>query len=308
MDLMEMRPVHESVIQRPTGVGKVFYVHNGGDSGNEGTDPNYPLSTLLLALGKCTTNKNDYIFVLDHWTEAVPIVVSKEHVHIIGTGPGHGIRTVIQVATDATDGSVFQVGNNVGYVEIAGFSLGGGNAAAGIDLYNCYGTWIHNCMFGHSYAQDTPLYGITSTLGNPAACLIEDNIFMGDGKSDGKITSNGIQIERGSTAAIAVNTIIRRNLFLGLDGATRYGAILLDGAKGVQILDNIFHVTDTQNGDAITLIDVCEHCLVIGNKAAHGMGVGSGNDINPYRDLNTNTVNGWAWNSYNNAYVEPIGT
>ena len=305
MTMMEMRPTHERVLQRPSNIGKVFYVHNGGNAGSEGTDPNFPLSTITLALAQCRANKNDYVFVLDHWTEAGPILVEKEHVHIIGTGPDHGVRTILQAATDV---SIFSIDSTAAYSEIAGFSLGGGATGSGILMQNSAGVWIHHNMFGHSFCGDTPLYGISSTGANsPANCLIEDNIFYGDGKSDGTISSNGFYVASGAGPTGSNNTIIRRNMFLGLVGASLAGAILLDGALGVQILNNMFHVTDAADGDAINLIDVCQHCVIMDNRAAHGTGVGAGNNINPYRDLNTNTLNGWAWNSYNNAFVEPVG-
>jgi len=302
MNEMQLRPVHGLITQRSPGVGKVYYVHNGGNAGNEGTDPEFPLSTIALALAKVRANKNDYIFVLDHWTEAGPIVVSKEACHIIGTGPDNGIRIVLQAATDV---SIFQVNGSALYAEIAGFNLGGGGTGAGIILNNSAAPWIHHNMFGHHYTSDTPLYGIFQMGGGDCTeSLIEDNIFFGDGKSNGTIKSNGICLELGADSHWE-NMIIRRNSFLGLIGATRAGAILLDGLLGGQILDNVFHTVDDADGCAINLLDACKHAIIEGNRASHGRS-NVENTYNCYRDLNAVDDNGWGQNTYNGIQREPI--
>jgi len=281
------------------GDGHVYYVWNGGDDDESGIDPDHPLATILHALELCEANKNDYVFVLDHWNETTPIVLAKEYTHIIALGV-EGLRTCLTAG--AVNAPIFEIQAAALYAEICGFNLGGGNSYPSIGLNVSVGAWIHHNRFGHHYLGDTPLYGIGDIgAGDDTESLIEDNIFYGDGKSNGTITSNGICLEKGATGVNWENMIIRRNLFLGLIGATRAGAILLDGAQGVQI-----HVTDVADGDAINLIDVCTGCLVEGNKAVHGMSA-INNTKNPFRDLNTNTLNGWANNTYNGVQREPIG-
>ena len=301
MNEMQMRPVHGLITQRSPGVGKVFYVHNGGNAGNEGTDPEFPLSTIALALAKVRANKNDYVFVLDHWTEAGPISVMKEACHIIGTGPDHALRTVLQAATDV---AIFRLGSSATYAEIAGFNLGGGNAAPGIDIANCSAPWIHHCDFGHPYTGDTPLYGIQATGANSPEISIEDCKFYGDGKSDGAITSNGIRLELGADVSFA-NSIIRRNLFSGLVGADSAGAIAIDGALGIWILDNLFHVVDDIDGCGINILADSLNLVVDGNRAFHGRS-NVENTFNPFRDLNAVDDNGWGSNYYNGILREPM--
>jgi len=302
MNEMQLRPVHELFTQRSPGVGKVFYVHNGGDAGNEGTDPEFPISTIALALAKCRVNKNDYIFVLDHWNEAAPITVNKEAVHIIGTGPDHAYRTVLQAATDA---AIFDLRSSAPYAEIAGFSLGGGATAPGIAITNCNAPWIHHNNFGHPYAGDTPLYGIFFDTGaDSPEVVIEDCKFFGDGKGNGTISSNGIRAERGADVSFA-NSIIRRNLFSGCVGADSAGAIALDGVLSMFILDNLFHVTDGANGDAINILADSLNCVIDGNRAFHGRSAIE-NTYNAFRDLNDVDDNGWGFNTYNGVLREPM--
>lgn len=286
--------------------GKVYYVWNSGSDDESGIDPDNPLATIQAAIDLCRANYNDYVYVMDHWAEAsLPIEVNKEHIHIIACGV-QGLRTCLTAGSQ--DKSIFDISGVALYAEIAGFNLGGGNSKPCIGLNNSAGVWIHHNRFGHPYVQDTPLYGIGDIgAGNNTESLIEDNIFYGDGVGGGTITSNGICLEKGATAAKWDRTIIRRNLFLGLVGATRAGAILLDGAKGVNILGNTFHITDAGDGDAINLIDVCRYCLIDENKALRGM-VAVNNTYNPFRDLNVNTYNAWGNNTLNGVRREPIGT
>jgi len=288
------------------GTGVVYYVWNQGSDDEGGLDPDNPLATIQAAIDKCRANKNDYIYVLDHWAEAnLPIEVNKEHVHIIAVGT-EGLRTVLTAGD--TDACIFDISGSGLYAEIAGFNLGGGNSKPCIGLNVSCGVWIHHNRLGHPYGADTPLYGIGDTgAGNNTESLIEDNIFYGDNIGGGTITSNGICLEKGATASKWDRSIIRRNTFLGLVGATRAGAILLDGATGVNILDNKFHVPDTAHGDAINLIDVCNGCLIDGNRAAHGRSTIE-NTYNPFRDLNTVDRNAWGDNRYNGVQRDPIAT
>ena len=287
------------------GNGNTYFVD--GISGNDnykGEYPSSPLKTIDAALAKCTTENDDYVFVMDCWSAGEPIEVDISLVHIIGVNSPHAPWACLNAGADTAIFTASSTGNSC---EIAGFNIGGGDAHAGIEMGNCIGMWIHHNAFGHPYSGDTPLYGIwNGGTYNPAYCLIEDNRFYGDGKSDGTITGSGIRVNGGGNY-LMVNGIIRRNSFLGLIGATNAGAIDLDRVQGAEISDNYFHVTDAADGDAINLLGQCRHNLIMNNKAAHGMGVASGNNITPYRDLAANTLNGWAWNSYNNAYIEPVG-
>jgi len=287
------------------GNGDTFYVDgiSGSDgAANGGNLPTSPLLTIDRALELATTEHDDYIFVMDCWSSGEPIEVDKSLVHIIALNNPQAPWAALNAGADTAIFTASSAGNSS---EISGFNIGGGNSHAGIETTNCIGLWIHHNAFGHPFSSDTPLYGIwNGVAGNPAYCLIEDNRFYGDGKSDGDITSNGIYIH-GSLYTM-VNGIIRRNVFLGLVGATNAGAIYLSAVQGAEVSDNIFHFTDAANGDAINLGSTTRHCIIEGNRASHGM-LNAGNTYNPYRDLATNTLNGWGLNYRNNSVMEPVG-
>ena len=286
------------------GKGDQYWVDGfNGSATASGLSPDEPLDTIEGAIAKCSSDNDDYIWVMQGYQEGETINVDKSLVHIIAYGSPFATFMAQNVATDIHVWRVESTGN---HAEITGFAIGGGSTKAGIFLADSYSVWIHHNSFGHAYAGDTPLYGIQAwNSGNPANCLIEYNIFFGDGKSDGKITSNGIYVEQAGSNSFS-NSIIRNNTFLGLIGASDAGAIVTDQVRGLQIIDNLFHNTDAADGDAINLLSVSQHCLIEGNRTSHGM-LAAGNTYNPYRDLNTNTLNGWGNNTLNGVLIEPVG-
>jgi len=73
--------------------GRAFFVDaaNGSDS-NPGTDISCPLKSVATAYGKCTSGKNDVVYMIpsataDLWTAKVDW--SKTYTHLIGLHPGH---------------------------------------------------------------------------------------------------------------------------------------------------------------------------------------------------------------------------
>ena len=283
--------------------GNTYYVDSSGSDGNNGRYSSNPLKTINAAIGKCSAENDDYIMVMDSWQEGATIELDKAGIHIIAMGNPYATWAALNVATDL---HIFTVQATGAHGEIAGFTLGGGSTKAGIYLADCISMWIHNNTFGHGYAQDTPLYGIQAwNAGNPANALIEYNVFLGDGDSDGKISSNGIYVVQSASNSFT-NSIIRNNLFTGLKGASEEGAILLDQCAGVKILDNYFLVTDQADGDAVNILATSTGCMVLKNHAIMGM-LSNAFTFNPYRDLNTNELNGWGENYKGNQIVEPVG-
>jgi len=293
----------------PIGAGKVFWVNTvgeGGDDGNVGTRPDQPFLTITHALTQCDSERNDYIMVIDDYQEPAAVAINKTRVHIIGLGnyfrpnSNHAFVALNALANHA----IFIVSSNSNNCEIAGFALGGGAAHAGIE--NSAGTpmglHIHDCVFGHFFSHNTPQDGIRVGA-NATNIRIEHCVFLGTSvNAQGLLTRDGIRF---AAAANSYGGAIVDNILQGLPIV----AINISGhGEALVIKENVFTVPDSANGEAITLGATSLGCLVLDNKAAHGMGEAAGNAFNPYRDLSgVNTNNGWAWNSYNNAYVEPVG-
>ncbi|HUX15834.1 MAG TPA: hypothetical protein VMW52_05140, partial [Phycisphaerae bacterium] len=72
--------------------GDVYYVHSGsGSASDSGLTPDSALTTIALALAKCTANQGDTIYVLEGHNEgfgAAQLTLNKAGVAIIGVGDG----------------------------------------------------------------------------------------------------------------------------------------------------------------------------------------------------------------------------
>ena len=280
------------VVSRPIGLGRVFYVRMGASNNNNGIDPSTPFETITYAIGQCQAGRNDYIIVLDAWSEATPIIINKHRVHVIGFGCD-GMPWVT-LTEDGDDDNIFEVGAD--FVEIAGFDLGGGGTSAGIA--NLGVTWdmiyIHHCNFGSEYCGDTPLYGIL--VGNGAKTWKIDSCkFMGTGIGGGNLTSSGIHVD------VGLNHQISNCLFVGCVSAS--AAINAD-ATALSILNNDFVLSTDAAGGAITLVVTSVRCLVSNNRAAFGEAQAA--LANPYVDASLGAdANAWVANYWSEALTPP---
>lgn len=82
--------------------GKVFFVHHSGSNGNSGTDTGNPFADIDYAVGQCTANKGDTIYVMPGHAETVAaaggITVDVAGVSIIGLGRGAARPTLTMSA------------------------------------------------------------------------------------------------------------------------------------------------------------------------------------------------------------------
>ena len=267
------------------GAGEVYWVDGiGGDDSQDGLTAETPLLKIDTALGLCTADNNDYIFVLDcYQQDTFPIAVDKTRVHIIGIANPYGQYPVMLPTGDT---AIFTVGSSGIYSEISGFNLSGGAAHGCIELTGAVGLWIHQCMFGGANAGGTPQDGILLVTGSTTSeALIEHNYFLGSGNASGKLTRDGIQ-------ALSTNpmthAVIRNNVF---QGCPSIGVNLGGNAQSAMILDNKFALDANTAGAAITLGAGSAGCFIDGNHANFGK---TAMAANPYVD--GSAVNTWGLN------------
>ena len=279
-------------------VGNIFFVHGfTGLDTNDGLTPATPFLTITHALTQCANDHDDYIIVLEHWQEVVAINVTR--VHIIGATK-NPTQAFVQMNA-AADTPIFTVTALSNHCEIAGFSFGGGATHAGIE--NVAGTpmhlHIHDCMFGHSFAGDTPQDGIRIGV-NATNLRVENCIFLGvDAEGGGTLTRDGIRFTSGG---IPLGGSFKGNIFTGIPGVAINIVQVAANSGGFIIEDNRFmaEIADAQAaGWAITLQGpgTVKGCLIAHNFASQ-TGDDTGN--NPYRDLSTGVLatclNGWVAN------------
>lgn len=74
--------------------GNIFFVHSGtgNDSEGYGSEPDKPFATIDYAIGKCTANQGDRIYVMpghaENLTSATSLVIDVAGIQIIGLGYG----------------------------------------------------------------------------------------------------------------------------------------------------------------------------------------------------------------------------
>lgn len=82
--------------------GTMFFVDsNTGSNSYDGRDSTKPFSTITYALGKCTANKGDIIYVMPSHVESADVNVSVAGVSIIGLGQG-AIRPRLQLTVNTS--------------------------------------------------------------------------------------------------------------------------------------------------------------------------------------------------------------
>jgi len=276
----------------PNHHGTDFYVDcvDGVDT-DDGKSWEYAKLTIEGALDKCTSGKDDYIYVrnLPYGTsvETFPITVGKDNVHIICVSHG-GMRGGFNNILDGDGENVFELAANLTGAEIAGFSMFSSGKACIDTLGASWGVYIHDCAFGDIGACN---YGImcggeTATHGSDelAFGVIENCLFSKSIAVDGIATG----IEYGSLSW----TYIRNNTFYKVAGVGVNFAQSNPAACGGGIFDNRFFQDNAISAGGAITITAAKETMVDGNRA---MEDNAEPGSNPYVD-NSSTYNAWGLN------------
>ncbi len=279
-------PTLESLFQRPSGLGKVFFVDNGGSDSQEGTDPNYPLLTITTALGKCTASKGDTIIMLQNspssppGDETFPIVINKAGVLLAGLY-SRGLLSDSGFGTDQVDGNTITISAN--YVSIENLYLGlktGGTTGNVIEGgMSAFAFTLRNCVIETQYQA---LYGFfTGGAYDFPYLLIEDCIF---GSAQANRFTSAIRLFN------ATFGMIRRNVFMH---CSSYAINLQANCGNVSILDNRFKLSADTDGFAVFAANGAFENFIDGNHAAHGINTPA-ND--PFWEGGADGDNDWGLN------------
>jgi len=155
--------------------GNVWFVHSSGSNGNSGTDKDNPFATIDYAIGRCTADKGDIIFVMPGHTEtlttAAAIDCDVAGVSIIGLGVNRS-RPTISVSTSVLVD--IDIDANDILIENIVFNLTGVDAVAAFFDVNQDDFTLKNCeiIMATTAAQATHC-----VEGGAARATIENNIF-----------------------------------------------------------------------------------------------------------------------------------
>jgi hypothetical protein len=274
--------------------GKVLYVHNGHaatSDNNDGTNPDFPLTTITAAIAKATANQDDFIIVqgMSNALETWPLALSKHKLHVISSQyilgeevPGHG-----RIITPPADTAAFYITGD--RVEVAGFEISAGATHACFEFSTVAQSWgahiHHNNMGWMGAAQD----GIRMTGAvDKVNFLIHDNTF------NDKITRDGIRIDQNATRSRIWNNNFRRVTGVGINLVTLCTDIYA-------IHDNWFNpILDAATGGSIFCNLNSTGCMFYNNYSMHDKAAMA---QVPYRDLGANH---WGLNYYGILAIMPV--
>jgi len=269
--------------------GNVFYVNgitwtNGfgvGSDANPGTFEE-PFMSLTYALSKCTTEANDYIYILDYYQptgETWPVTISKNLVNIIGVGN----KPLWNWVSMAAVGSYPCIDITGSHVYIEGLCFYPNATKAGITFDDGCG-WIHinDCAFA------TGTCGIDMDTADTSTAIAITNCMF-----SASLSAGGIDVDDDPAFLF-----IDGNHFDRLTG----DSINITAGAGHVITNNTFSMAAATSGLAITLGTSVSRAFVNGNHAAYGA---SNSSISPYDDEGTVTTNNWGTNFYGSAVADP---
>lgn len=252
--------------------GSQFYVSSVlGTASGDGLTWNTALSTIDAAVGKCTANKGDVIWVgpghNEGITAAAAIDLDVSGITVIGLGTG-SLKPTIDF--DHANASVAVGANNVTIKNIR-FRVSANATTVGLDIEAGFdGTQVICCDFGYAETatdefaialrnnagcDDTVIDGCYFAAGAQAAVVgisltgASDNIVIRNNRFTGAYSTamiNGI-------TTLSTNLLIEKNLFY--QGATEPAIELLTGTTGV-IRDNDIK-TNLATMAAAVVADAC---------------------------------------------------
>jgi hypothetical protein len=229
--------------------GNIFYVDSGdasaADAGNAGTDLEYPLATIDYAIGLCTANNGDTIYVLPGHDEnpTTSITMDVAGVRIVGLGWGASRPTVtfgalaVGVVMSAASCSIENIRFDLGTV-----------AATVTNCFNITGgsCRVHNCeTVPHATSQFTNF--LTAT--DAQFVVITNNLFRGLHSASG---TSGIVVDGCDDIIIQGNIVMGHFTEHALDNTTPGSC---DEILRAYIADNVFKNDSTTAGDLAVELD-----------------------------------------------------
>jgi len=227
-----------SVVQESMTTGSIFFVHSGTgvNSVNGGQNPDAPLATLDYAIGLCTANKGDVIYVMPGHAETIAATEGFDAdvagIKIIGLGWGASRPTFNFTAT----ASQVNVGANSVHLENLRFTAGVSAVAAGLQVEGFTDFVCRNCewYWGGTTTWDFAL-SIELEAGSSRA-LIENCRFLAEPAVAGAVSAVKL-------SGASHNVRVTDCEFMG-----DYSTACLNGittlSQGLMFLDNLVHNTD----------------------------------------------------------------
>jgi hypothetical protein len=285
-----------SVVNEGMTTGNIFFVDSGSstgaDSAGYGQNPDMPFLTIDYAVGKCTANNGDRIYVMPGHAETVSAAggldLDVAGISIIGIGNGTDTPTVTLGTAGTADVDVDAA--NI-LIENIHFKAAVADVAVCIDV-NATDCTIRKCRFTEAADNQNFLICILGAAAAASDRLIVEDCFC-------------IQDDAANTSFVSLpgtskGCIIRRNTIIGDFGS---GAILAAGVVVFcVVVDNVIYNAASDNDSCISLAGtgICMRNLACGAAAqANGITAATWAKCENYYGVISEDLNG---------ILEPIAT
>lgn len=278
-----------SVVNESFTTGNIFFVDSGqtttgGDTVGHGQNPDAPFLTLDYAVGQCTANNGDHIFLMpghaDTCSSAADIDLDVAGITIVGIGHGSDQPTI---TVDTVNTADIDIGAANVTVENVHFIANVQDIAAAIDV-NADDFTVRNCRFKDSSGTLNAKIWIQDASGTTSDRITVENCW-----ADCFGTANTHFINFAGTGD---GHMIRNNILFG-DWATLCvggaGVVTLCSIIGNYIY-NIVSTADTCINMASTATGICADNRCCGGHATDGVVPGDlGSLENYYEDAEADT-------------------
>lgn len=226
-----------TVADMTTHPGNIWFVDSaiGSDTAGYGRSPDTPFDTVDYAIGNCTANNGDVIYVMPGHTETFTATngfdADVAGIAIIGLGWGANRPTFNFTDTDAQ----VNVGAASVRIENLRFVAGISAVVAGVQVEAVTDAVFRNCEW---YWGGTTTWDFVIGLELEGAChraLIENCRFLGEPAVAG--CDSAISLTGGTTQ----NVVIRNCEFMG-DYSTAAIVETVAASQGLMVLDNMVHL------------------------------------------------------------------
>jgi len=273
--------------------GSVFFVDsNTGSNGNKGTNKNKPFATIDYAIGRCTANKGDTIYVMPNHYESGSAAdlfdADVAGINIIGLGHGSNQPQIDFLHADTT----CAIGADDVLIENINFHSNITGVAIGLDIEaGADNAIVRNCKFDvETTATDEFLISINvGVVSNPTieGCMIDNGLggaavgikFVG-ATTKGTVQNNLIAGDYSTANINGITTLstelmIRNNVLIN-GGSGNIGTEpvieMLTGTTGY-VIDNHFFC----NVATIAAQTVADTMFFSNNFAGEDVGAAAGN-------------------------------
>ena len=248
--------------------GDIYFVDSGSATGSDsagyGKNPDKPFLTIDYAVGMCTANQGDVIYVMPGHAETVTAAggldLDVAGISVIGLGRGTLQPTVTLTTANTADVDVDAA--NI-LIENIHFKSGFEDIAACIDV-NAADCTIRNCRFTEAADNQNFLICILGALAAASDGLIVEDCYC--------IQDDATNTHFISLPGTSKGVVIRRNTIIGDFGTAAIGAagVVVFGT----VVDNVIYNAAADNDSCINLAGtgICMRNLC-GGAAAQANGV-----------------------------------